>query len=109
MLFVKLQKDFKLQSILQNLKNQRQRFIENKQTDLIKSIDVLIDIITEKDSNINNSDRIINYIQMSLLEIQKVEQSLNDFEKSGILEDLEKKNFNNLTKEEQETQTQEEE
>ena len=96
-----------LSNILQNLKNQRQRFIENKQTDLIKSIDVLIDIITEKDSNINNSDRIINYIQMSLLEIQKVEQSLNDFEKSGILEDLEKKNFNNLTKEEQEAQTQE--
>ena len=96
-----------LSNILQNLKNQRQRFIENKQTDLIKSIDVLIDIITEKDSNIDNSDRIINYIQMSLLEIQKVEQSLNDFEKSGILEDLEKKNFNNLTKEEQEAQTQE--
>jgi len=96
-----------LSNILQNLKNQRQRFIENKQTDLIKSIDTLIDIITEKDSNIDNSDRIINYIQMSLLEIQKVEQSLNNFEKSGILEDLEKKNFNNLTKEQQETQTQE--
>ena len=96
-----------LNNILQNLKNQRQRFIENKQTDLIKSIDTLIDIITEKDSNIDNSDRIINYIQMSLLEIQKVEQSLNNFEKSGILEDLEKKNFNNLTKEQQETQTQE--
>jgi len=96
-----------LNNILQNLKNQRQRFIENKQTDLIKSIDTLIDIITEKDSNIDNSDRIINYIQMSLLEIQKVEQSLNNFEKSGILQDLEKKNFNNLTKEQQEAQTQE--
>jgi len=96
-----------LSNILQNLKNQRQRFIENKQTDLIKSIDTLIDIITEKDSNIDNSDRIINYIQMSLLEIQKVEQSLNNFEKSGILQDLEKKNFNNLTKEQQEAQTQE--
>ena len=96
-----------LNNILTNLKNQRQRFIENKQTDLIKSIDTLIDIITEKDSTINNSDKIINYIKMSLLEIQKVEQSLSDFEKSGILQDLESKNFNNLTKEQQEAQTQE--
>ena len=96
-----------LENILENLKNQRQRFIENKQTDLIKSIDTLIDIVTEKDSTINNSDKIINYVKMSLLEIQKVDQSLNDFVNSGILQDLESKNFNNLTKEQQEAQTQE--
>jgi hypothetical protein len=96
-----------LGNILENLKNQRQRFIENKQTDLIKSIDTLIDIVTEKDLTINNSDKIINYVKMSLLEIQKVDQSLNDFVNSGILQDLESKNFNNLTKEQQEAQTQE--
>jgi hypothetical protein len=96
-----------LENTLINLRNQRQRFIENKQTELVKSIDTLIEIVTDKNTDIDNSDRIINYVKMSLIEIQKVNKAFNDFKNSKILQDLEKRNFNNLTREEQEKQTQE--
>jgi hypothetical protein len=98
--------DKMLDTILLNLKNQRQKFIENKQTNLVETINTLIDIITDQDSTISNEDRISNYINMSLIEIQKVNKAFNDFKNSQVIQDLESKDFKNLSRAEQEAQTQ---
>ena len=96
-----------IDTILTNLQRQKAKFIQNKQTDLVYKINDLIEILKDTEGDIDNSERIKNFISFSVLEIEEIKRSLKNFEESGVIQELQNKDFSKLTREQQEAYTQE--
>ena len=96
-----------IDTILTNLQRQKAKFIQNKQTDLVYKINDLIEILKDTEGDIDNSERIKNFISFSVLEIEEIKRSLKNFEESGVIQELQNRDFSKLTREQQEAYTQE--
>jgi hypothetical protein len=96
-----------IDTVLQNLKRQRQKFIENKQANSVKKVDELIEILTNTDPEETTASKMKTYIEAAVIELERLQKAFAEFEASGVIYDLNQKDYKNLTKEEQEAQTQE--
>lgn len=94
-----------INTITTNLERQKVKFIQNKQTELVNKTTLLIKILNSEDSDIDNIEKIKDFISLSVLEIQNLKNSFEEFENSGVIKDLESKDFSKLSRQEQEAQT----
>lgn len=90
-----------------NLQRQKTKFIQSKQTDLVKRTDTLIKILNSEDTNLDNAEILKNFIELSAIQLQRVKNDFINFTESGVIRDLEEKDFSKLSREEQEAQTSE--
>jgi hypothetical protein len=96
-----------INTLITNLKRQKTKFIQNKQLELVNKTNDLIKMLNSENSEITNADKIKDFIDLSVQQIANIQISLNEFEQSGVIKDLQDRDYSKLTREQQEAFTEE--